>query len=511
MSSKQVEKKEISPMTVTGVVAVIGILACTTLGIISYLPEREITQGFRWVFGTFTFTASGVIAVVGVLAILALIGGGYAGFVFGRGNLRLLNVKVVSKEAEALQATRDAELKVTVAPPGHQIVVHQVTGRLNMSHTPLQLAPGKVNGVEPDFTVEEQQRWALHSMAFGNLKTPTQNSPLLSPPVETSLPHRVDLAEYMTTTPMLRNLFLGIGKFANGEVRRVSAPLDRLVHIATAGSSGFGKSTFMLALAYQVINAKERPSPVMLDPQGVTFSVFSGDQRLLYPLASKETDIVTILLALVGELRRREELFSKWRGVSSLRDYNNVVKPEEQLAPIPIFFDEFGLVAGHKDIATQTKQLASAGRKVGMSIIAGSQTWYSDEIASSLKANLSTAVQFYAKSKSQSRVLLGASVATEITRAGQAYAHLPGQPGLIEMQAPDPSNVIDVTPELINPETQPPMPEPVPILIDETAQQVINLKSEGVSNSAIARQVFGGDGGNQLTKVRRILEENQRP
>jgi DNA segregation ATPase FtsK/SpoIIIE-like protein len=120
-----------------------------------------------------------------------------------------------------------------------------------------------------------------------------------------------------------------------------------------------------------------------------------------------------------------------------------VVDETQRLRVMPVFFDEFGLLSDDRAIAHNVKALSRGGRKFGIYLIAGSQTWYSDEIASSLKANLSTSIQFYAKTKSQSRVLLGESAAYEIIRPGQAFCRLPGQAGLIEIQAPDATNVID--------------------------------------------------------------------
>jgi len=131
--------------------------------------------------------------------------------------------------------------------------------------------------------------------------------------LQAPLPEQVYLEHY-APAPSVRNLFLGIGRFPDGQVRPVSAPLSRLVNIAIGGGSGFGKSVLMKALAYQVINARENVRPVFLDAQGVTFTEWAGDDRLLYPLGHKPDDILAILLALIVEMERRETLFSQWRG-----------------------------------------------------------------------------------------------------------------------------------------------------------------------------------------------------
>ena len=121
---------------------------------------------------------------------------------------------------------------------------------------------------------------------------------------------------------------------------------------------------------------------------------------------------------------RRQNLFKQWRGVASLNQYNQVADEADQLPQVPIFFDEFGLIADNKEIAKQTKKLAQGGRKTGISLIAGAQTWGADAIATALRANLATSVQFFARDKAQSRILLGDSVAAQITRPGQANGPL---------------------------------------------------------------------------------------
>jgi DNA segregation ATPase FtsK/SpoIIIE-like protein len=328
------------------------------------------------------------------------------------------------------------------------------------------------------------------------------------------LPEQVDLADYVTGGTSLRHIFLGIGRLPSGHVQPINAPLNRLVHIAIAGSTGFGKSTCMQSLGYQVLNAREQPTTVMLDSQGVTFTPFEDDVRLLYPLASEPKEVKAILSELVAEMDKRKALFARWRGIDSLDKYNGVVDESERLPTIPIFFDEFGLLSEDKDITGYVKRLVQAGRKFGMYLIAGSQTWYSDEIASSLKANLSTSIQFYAKSKSQSRVLLEDSAAYEITRPGQAFCRLPGQAGLIELQAPDVQNVLNVNPTRMKTGSppMPTMPSPQPTAQEQLILDMFDEQTQkGEFNRAeIAIAVFGNKGGNQYKKIDEVLEKFSR-
>lgn len=490
------------------IVVILLLFVCVTLGVLAYVPEYQIRQSFHTILITFELAAIAVLALIGVGLGLAVIGSlvwlasiAYASAVVWFSMAR-------SSRAKAMKQERKASLVITVAPPGSQVYASEIKGQLKLTHKPLYLSPGSVTDEANEPSFEEIRRWSFFQLVKkngGQAESTLAELPQLQPP----LPEHVDLADYVTEHTSLRHIFLGIGRLPSGLVQPISAPLSRLVHIAIAGSTGFGKSTCMQALGYQVLNARERPTTVMLDSQGVTFTPFEGDSRLLFPLASEPGEVKAILDELVAEMDRRKTLFAHWRGIDSLEKYNSVVDEAERLPIIPIFFDEFGLLSDDKDIASHAKKLAQAGRKFGMYLIAGSQTWYSNEIASSLKANLSTSIQFYAKSKSQSRVLLEDSAAFEITRPGQAFCRLPGQPGLIELQAPDIQSVLKIIPTLMNTSSppNPTMPSPKPTDQDQLILDLFDEQAKrGEFNKAeIAIAVFGNKGGNQYKKIDEVL------
>lgn len=488
-------------------------VACTWLGIASYVPRHQQAEAYNRIFDTFQWTVNGTMITVFSVVTVTLVAGcfwlayiAYQAGIIWRSAARL-------RAAQALQAQREAQLQITVAQPGSQVYASEVSGPLKIEHKPLYLSPGRINGVEIQATPQETQRWAFFQLTQSISKKPESALELPEPEV-LPLPDRVDLSYYVQA-PSLRNVFLGIGRLPDGRVQPISAPLEQLVHIATGGASGFGKSTFMQALAYQVLNARELPSPVMLDPQAVTFSPFAGDERLLYPLASDPKMIALILSELVKEMQRRQQLFGKWRGIQNLSQYNQVVSPADRLAPIPIFFDEFGLLAKDKAIEKYSTELSNGGRKSGISLIVGTQHWGYDALSTAFRANLSTSIQFYARDKTESRILLGDSAAADITRKGQAFARLPGQAGLIELQAPDPAAFVNVPPELL-PET---VDYPLSNLKDRLdgediessagfTERVIELHRAGNSLSAISQQLFGYRNQAKLDQIRQVLADN---
>ena len=70
-------------------------------------------------------------------------------------------------------------------------------------------------------------------------------------------PERVWLRDLAPTPATLNSLVLGVTMSDGGQSRPVTAALSDLVHVAVGGSSGWGKSVFLRALALQLATAAE--------------------------------------------------------------------------------------------------------------------------------------------------------------------------------------------------------------------------------------------------------------
>lgn len=400
------------------------------------------------------------------------------------------------KYNEAWINNRRQSFVITIAEASQQVYLSDLS--LNLT-TPLHLQAGQVNGHRSEPWTIDIDNYRLNQLAHATAKPAAAlPAPETSQQIETggTLPDVVNLKEYVFQ-PSLSSVFLGVGRMP-GEVqpRPIIAPLERLVHIATAGSSGFGKSTFMQALAYQALNSPDS-RPVLLDAQGVTFSAFEGHPALLARVASDEIDISHTLDYLLDEMERRKALFGQCPGVAKLRDYNSRV--DEPLYAIPVFFDELGLLADNRDVAHKVRLLVQGGRKFGLFLILGSQTWLASQFSTALRSNLSTSVQFAARDKAQSRVLLSAPDAAKITLPGRAYAILPGQAGLVELQAPIiEENELRPAGEVIT-------------LPDPATARARAMREAGLSHSAIARELFKLNrepNGREIKRVKSLLGES---
>jgi DNA segregation ATPase FtsK/SpoIIIE-like protein len=437
-----------------------------------------------------------VITAMTLAALILVIGGAMFGLLILWERLKQNG----ERTKQARLVTKEHEIKVLAqsrivhkAGAGDQVYLHDLLANLT---TPLHLQAGQVNGTRPEPWDIDLRHWEINQLAHstGRPALPAPMTPAqLAAPELPPLPVTVHLREYVYQ-PTLGAIFLGVGRLP-GEVqpRPIIAPLERLVHIATAGSSGFGKSTFMQALAYQALNAPDS-RPLLMDAQGVTFSAFEGHPALLTRLASDEADILNALALLLEECERRKGLFSQIPGCAKLKDYNSQV--DNPLPAIPAFFDELGLLGENKDVAHKVKLLVMGGRKFGVFMILGSQTWLASQFSTALRSNLSTSVQFSARDKAQSRVLLSAPDAANITIPGRAYAILPGQAGLIELQAP----LVD--------EEELKAPAQVIALPNPTEARARAMHQAGASLSEIAREVLKLNrepGGRDRRIIKRLL------
>lgn len=341
------------------------------------------------------------------------------------------------------------------------------------------------------------------------LPTARENMPVLPEPV-LDWPTRIPLSGLLSGPASLNNLVLGVTLDENGQRHIVNGAMSDLVHVAVGGTSGWGKSEFLKMLACQLLMAVERPDVCMIDLEGVTLNAFAQSERLLYPLADNEAAALALLLALNAEMERRKGLFNAHPGVDRLDRYNGVA--QQPLNPIITLIDEATALLDNKDIEGHLKNLTLRARKYGLWLILAGQDWKATSLDTAIRNQLSTRVQFKALNASQSRVLIGEGDAKDIDTIGRALAVLPGKP-MLQMQAPfvshsmmmdavrgnGPQRVLELG--AIRPDNQG----------EQTAQvrQVIALHADGLSDTAIAREVFTHGNSHYIAKVREILRQQQ--
>ena len=322
-------------------------------------------------------------------------------------------------------------------------------------------------------------------------------------------PSRVPLRGLLDGPASLNDLVLGVTLDGNGQSHVVRGAMGDLVHVAVGGSSGWGKSVFLQALAFQLVTALEKPDLCMIDLEGVTLNAFAQSERLLYPIADSEQAALALLLALNGELERRKELFNRYPGIDRLDRYNATAS--EPLKPIITVIDEATALLDNKSIEAHLKELTLRARKYGLWLILAGQDWKATSLDTAIRNQLSTRVQFKALNASQSRVLIGEGDAKDLDAVGRALAVSPGKP-MLELQAPyvnagmileavkgnGAQRALDLT--AVN----------LDVTQDDKEARIIALLTGGrLPDSKIASMVYGYNNARTVEKVKELRRRRQ--
>ena len=457
------------------------------------------------VAGPVTAAAVGVVVwvVAATLSLAAIVGLVLAAWL-GLEKLRMIR-------ATRLGVERDAAVLVVTAPADHQVFIRDSGPAVSWRPAHLDPRQNSTEGKSP--ALAERVSWgAWQSFHAGHPQQ--QVHPLLeSPPTPAALPapamwpERVDLLDLLPAgAGSLGRIVLGLGMNESGIVP-VTAPLPRLVHVGVGGSSGWGKSIFLEALAYQIATAPEAIELALVDLEAVTFAPFSACERLRYPIADNEADALAVIGDLSEEMEHRRELYLASGGnpPSDLEAYNHLAAT--LLPYIILLVDESTALLSNRNIQDKIKKLVLRARKYGVFAILGGQDWKADSLSTAVRDQFSTRVQFKANSSAQSRILLNNPAAAEIDKPGRAFVLLPGRP-MIEMQAPmiDRATISRALANGSGPRRAaipaPPRPTPTP-----NEARILEMHQQGASASAIARAVLGNDGGNQLREIRRVIKE----
>jgi hypothetical protein len=309
-------------------------------------------------------------------------------------------------------------------------------------------------------------------------------------------PSRVPLSGILDGPPSVHDLVLGVTVREDGRSEIVRADMGDLVHVAVGGSSGWGKSVFLRALAFQLARSVDPVDLALVDLEGATFAPFAECGRLLWPVAETEQDALAIFKALTEEMDRRKALYSGFPGVDSLQTYN--ARRGEPLAPVVAIVDEATALLVDKGVENAIRTLVLRARKYGLWCILGGQDWKASSLDTAIRNQLASRVQFKAMSPSQSRVLLQRSGAERLDVPGRALAILPGR-DIVELQAPM-IGYQDIVTAIRNGGPQRDMPEP-DHESDERVEQIRELAAQGLSKRQIALEVFGYAGGAAYTAV----------
>lgn len=231
------------------------------------------------------------------------------------------------------------------------------------------------------------------------------------------------------------DLPLALGKTISNEVFVVD--LVKMPHLLMAGATGQGKSVGLNAILASILY-KKHPAEVkfvLVDPKKVELTLFNTIERhFLAKLPGTDEAIITdttkvihTLNSLCIEMDQRYELL-KSAFVRNLKEYNTKftarkLNPEEghrYLPYIVLVIDEFAdlIMTAGKEVETPIARLAQLARAIGIHLIVATQRPSVNVITGIIKANFPARIAFKVSAKIDSRTILDAGGAEQLTGKG---------------------------------------------------------------------------------------------
>ncbi|PIU00587.1 MAG: cell division protein FtsK [Bdellovibrionales bacterium CG10_big_fil_rev_8_21_14_0_10_45_34] len=247
---------------------------------------------------------------------------------------------------------------------------------------------------------------------------------------------------------------LALGKKVDGETQL--ADLRKMPHLMVAGTTGSGKSVFVIATLTSLLfrHSPKTLKLVLVDPKQVDLASFYKVPHLALPPVQDAKKAVLALKWAVREMEKRYRSMSRFevRGIDGFNemaaqftaeDLEVYTKENEQLIeagkpnktfyfePLPfmvIVVEEFGdLMAVDKgNVEGLVVRLAQMARACGIHLILAMQSPRKDVVTGLIKTNIPGRISFKVASKMDSRIILDESGAERLLAKGDMLFLAPG-------------------------------------------------------------------------------------
>ena len=223
-------------------------------------------------------------------------------------------------------------------------------------------------------------------------------------------------------------LAVAFGKNISGEV--IVADFNEFPHILVAGTTGSGKSIFVLSMISTLImrNSPDDLKIVLVDPKRVEMTKFREMPHLLCPIITDADKANVCLKKLCDEMNRRYEIFAESGEVSNIKDYNELAR-EEGKDPLPyivVFIDEYAdLVDNCKEISQPLVSIAQKARAAGIHLCVATQSPRTSIITGAIKSNIPTHVALTTGSYTDSIIIIGEAGAETLLGKGDMLVQSP--------------------------------------------------------------------------------------
>jgi len=313
-------------------------------------------------------------------------------------------------------------------------------------------------------------------------------------------PGRVDLTGlFRDRRPSIHDLVIGVrpGPNGGGGLDTVRVSLHELMHTLTVGASGWGKSTWLRSLLWQVAKAREAIEIVAIDISGSEFNILREWGKLRYPVARTTGDAAATLGAVSAEIERRKDLYEQCPLATKLTEYNEATGAD--MPPWLVVVDEGTNLLNQPGIGEPLREAVQTARQYGVYILLAGQSAKHSVVDTQTRDQFSSRLCFRT-SHTSSRVVLDDKAAGDLVAKGRMQAQLAGQE-LAELQGP-----FVTRQEFMAALTGGGPAQGTPVVGDVAQDERIRqLAAEGLSKREIEKLVFGYTGGTAHSEVRRVL------
>ncbi len=319
-------------------------------------------------------------------------------------------------------------------------------------------------------------------------------------------PARVRLADLLDNRrPSVNDLIIGVRPREQGGLDVVSVGIHELMHTLAVGVSGWGKSTWLRSLLWQIAQVQEPVEVVAVDAYGSEFNLLQNWSKLHWPVARTIEEAKLILEAVSGEIKRRKELFETNAPIASkLVEYNRATGAE--LPPWLVVIDEGTALLNQPGVGEPLRAAVQTARQYGVYILVAGQSAKHSVIDTQTRDNFTSRLCFRT-SPTSSQVVLDDRGANKLKDKGRMIVQLVGREQM-ELQGP-----FVTRQEFMRALDDGGPRRDLPSLADEPAEddglveQVRTMHAQGESLRSIQKALFGYVGGAAYDQVKHILAE----
>lgn len=250
------------------------------------------------------------------------------------------------------------------------------------------------------------------------------------------------------------HLPLVLGRHVDG--RSAIEDLGKIPHLMVAGSTGSGKSVFIVSFLLSLLfrHTPKSLRLLLVDPKRVDLSVFAGLPHLLAPPVRESKEAVVSLQWCLDEMYKRYRSLAHFhvRDLAGFNEKTRNLEPQEvqkhkgivedlgentdknyYFSPQPyvcIVLEEFGDLMSSPErsrIESSVVRLAQMARACGMHLILSMQSPRKDVVTGLIKTNIPGRISFKVSSRIDSRIILDEGGAERLLSQGDMLYLGPGQ------------------------------------------------------------------------------------